>query len=705
MQQAYEIVDDKRMRVVGPEDMEPWERRKLALVMDKLKGSIAEQPSVPQEWNPRVAESESFTSLAADDHDLLKTAKTYVEEHGWSVVPVLPGGKGGGFAWKDYQTRKPTTEELDEWFGPEGKYRDWNIGLVLGAVSGVCAIDDDLCEQTEPLLDLSDLPTPTILSGRATEDGRRNRHELFQYREGVRRVPLANGRILKGEGHIAVLPPSVHANGKAYDWDKRIDASRLGTLMVLPPFATQAVEAVKKTGRIVLNDPTDKVQDGDRHDTWASLAGTMWNAGAAPEIIEAALIAHNETQCQNPKDDAEDEIHRLAFAPETDGWERKSVTVYKGEHRSLRDMLKPISSIDMRPQEWLEKYWLPLGELTVLAGWGDAGKSQIALRIAAQLSKGLLIGGKAREWRELEPSTTIYMSAEDNPETTIKARFRAAGGDPDGDKLYVFATPPGSTVSLPDRVEELREIVRELNSKLVIIDPMLAFVPMAYDSHRDQDTRNVLAPLTELAQTERLAIKFIMHLNKGSESTKMISRLSGSTAWGNAARAAWGVGHENDAGEDSTYLLYQMKHNLGPPTLPRRYRLVPDVFFVDGSYIETSHVDIIGDAEDADIHSLLDGGEPEDKTLTEELKQAYHDLLKDGPMLQQDIFTITERQMGILSSKGTKYSAKRKANIASIKEGVAWKWAFPGHGHGSRLLCPICDMTGETRTESLPILK
>src|SRR5262245_63016779 len=69
---------------------------------------------------------------------------------GFSVIPVptprpgarpnTPGdGKTPAIKWKIYQTRVPTPEEIDIWFGGE----PMNLAVITGALSGVVVIDAD----------------------------------------------------------------------------------------------------------------------------------------------------------------------------------------------------------------------------------------------------------------------------------------------------------------------------------------------------------------------------------------------------------------------------------------------------------------------------------------------------------------------------------------------------------------------------------
>src|SRR5688572_9464150 len=71
--------------------------------------------------------------------------------HGFSVIPLdhpdqttqadpARIGKTPVIAWKEFQSRRPTRAELNQWFG-NGHTR--NIGIPTGAVSGVIVVDAD----------------------------------------------------------------------------------------------------------------------------------------------------------------------------------------------------------------------------------------------------------------------------------------------------------------------------------------------------------------------------------------------------------------------------------------------------------------------------------------------------------------------------------------------------------------------------------
>jgi len=69
-----------------------------------------------------------------------EAAKTY-RQLGWSVIPAH--GKIPAVRWKFYQDILPDDDDLEEWFGPTGKFRDENMGIVTGRISGTIVLDYD----------------------------------------------------------------------------------------------------------------------------------------------------------------------------------------------------------------------------------------------------------------------------------------------------------------------------------------------------------------------------------------------------------------------------------------------------------------------------------------------------------------------------------------------------------------------------------
>jgi hypothetical protein len=61
------------------------------------------------------------------------------EEIGWSVIPVGIDKKPL-IAWKEYQSRKATRDEITKWLQD---FPNANLGVVTGEISGITVVDID----------------------------------------------------------------------------------------------------------------------------------------------------------------------------------------------------------------------------------------------------------------------------------------------------------------------------------------------------------------------------------------------------------------------------------------------------------------------------------------------------------------------------------------------------------------------------------
>ena len=171
----------------------------------------------------------------------------------------------------------------------------------------------------------------------------------------------------------------------------------------------------------------------------------------------------------------------------------------------------PASEIHLRPVRWAWQDRVPLGAVTLCAGRQGLGKSTlIAARAAAAVSRGRLPG----DLRD-EPADVLLVSYEDHAETTITPRLVAA--DAHLPRVHIITASENDTpdlVSLPDDLGRIAEVAKETGARLLAVDPLVAALPGKIDSHRDQDVRRALAPLSQLAEATDMAIIAIIHLRE-----------------------------------------------------------------------------------------------------------------------------------------------------------------------------------------------
>ena len=221
-------------------------------------------------------------------------------------------------------------------------------------------------------------------------------------------------------------------------------------------------------------------------------------------------------------------------------------------------MTNLICLADIEPVEvsWLWRPYLPLGKLVLLEGDPEIGKTFLALSLVAAVTKGEGLPG----FEHQPPGTALYLSAEDGLADTLRPRLDAAGADTG--KVFVPQGPVALTN--PQALGRLLELVRP---RLVVIDPLQAFLGARVDMHRANEVRPVLQGVAALAEAHACTVVAIRHLAKGSKTRTIYSGL-GSIDFAAAARSMLLVGRAQ--GET---VMAHAKSSLAPRGPSLRYEI------------------------------------------------------------------------------------------------------------------------------------
>jgi len=262
-------------------------------------------------------------------------------------------------------------------------------------------------------------------------------------------------------------------------------------------------------------------------------------------------------------------------------YEFMKVTLHQKLEKSAEDIIKNpdslyeqskqapltiLSEVESQQVDWLWHRRIPLGKITILDGDPGMGKSLLSIFIAACVSTGQPMpdGAPAKQGK------VILIAPEDAAEDTIKPRVEAAGGDSsqvlllenmdllnikDTKKIKFNERP----FSLAQDLGILEQAIKQTGTILVVIDPLMAVLGHNIDSSRDQDIREVLTPLAQVAERAGCAILIIRHLNKGS-SDNILYRGSGSIGIIAVARIGLLVAHDPD--DDQKRVFATIKNNL-----------------------------------------------------------------------------------------------------------------------------------------------
>ena len=325
----------------------------------------------------------------------------------------------------------------------------------------------------------------------------------------------------------------------------------------------------------------------------------------------------------------------------------------------LKEPLKPetvkiirMSDVELTPVDWLWKPYLPFGKLSVLQGNPGEGKTYFAMHLAAACTNGKLLPNMER----IEPFNVIYQTAEDGLGDTVKPRLIEAGADLD--RVLVI---DDSEVQLTLSDERIEKAIIENNAKLVIIDPIQAYLGADVDMNRANEVRPIFMRLGQVAQRTGCAILLIGHLNKAA-GMQSLQRGLGSIDIAAAVRSVMFIGKLKH--DPTMRILTHEKSSLAPPGASLAFSLGDE-----GGFRWVGEYDITAD-------EMLSGIEPQRETKTQQAKDLICTLLAGGKQVFSEDIDKAALERGIPGR--TVRDAKRelgdalKSKIVEGRKKVFW---------------------------------
>jgi hypothetical protein len=329
--------------------------------------------------------------------------------------------------------------------------------------------------------------------------------------------------------------------------------------------------------------------------------------------------------------------------------------------------LQTADLITARPVSWLWNGRLARGKLAILDGDPGLGKSLFALDLCARLTTG-------RPLPDGSPGTdianAIYLNAEDGTRDTIQPRLRALGADLKRVFLMDMQDASADLLRLPGQTAQLEDALKRTEARLVVLDPVIAFLDSSVSDASNQSIRRALLPLAVLAEKYDAVILLIRHLNKRMGG-RAIYRGTGSIGFLGACRSGWLLGL--DPADPSRRVLAQLKNNLAPPQPSLAFTMNPRD---DG----TTDLCWLGETP-LSAEQLLEArpstsAQPERKKAERFLKE----FLKDGPRSSRDIWEAALKQ-GLTSR--TLFRARSALDIQVGRKYQGHKhtkyWSLPQH--------------------------
>ena len=341
-------------------------------------------------------------------------------------------------------------------------------------------------------------------------------------------------------------------------------------------------------------------------------------------------------------------VHR-AEIPNRDYF--KSIVLKEAPKKDSVKIIR-MSDVELTPVDWLWKPYLPFGKLSVLQGNPGEGKTYFAMHLAAACTNGKLLPNMER----MEPFNVIYQTAEDGLGDTVKPRLIEAGADLD--RVLVI---DDSDVQLTLSDERIEKAIIENNARLVIVDPIQAYLGADVDMNRANEVRPIFMRLGQVAQRTGCAILLIGHLNKAA-GMQSLQRGLGSIDIAAAVRSVMFIGKLKH--DPTMRILTHEKSSLAPPGVSLAFSLGDE-----GGFRWVGEYDITAD-------EMLSGIEPQRETKTQQAKDLICTLLAGGKRVFSEDIDKAALERGIPGR--TVRDAKRelgdalKSKIVEGRKKVFW---------------------------------
>lgn len=304
------------------------------------------------------------------------------------------------------------------------------------------------------------------------------------------------------------------------------------------------------------------------------------------------------------------------------------------------------SNVEASEVEWIWYPYIPCGKITLLQGDPGEGKSTFILQIVSLLTRGK---DMPDGYSVGEPITAIYQCSEDGASDTVKPRLLNAKADCN---RVAFITESENLTLDDDRIEKA---IRSTKARLLIIDPLQAYLGTDSDMKNAVKMRKMLGKLSDVAKRTKCAVVLVGHMNK-AVGGKNLYRGLGSIDIVAIARSVLMIAR--DKSEPCKCYMFPVKSSLAPEG-----EVIGFEFDREQGFIWNGVCDI-------DIEELMNGS----TALSGKKEMAANYLqmiLNENDMASVEIFAKLS-QMGI--ARRTVQEAKKALGIKAYKKEDAWYW-------------------------------
>jgi len=466
----------------------------------------------------------------------------YVNQ-GFSVIPCGLNKKPVIETWAEFQNRQPTAEECDRWAKDT---RCAGIALICGQLSDLTVID---CDTSEAIAAIEAL-IPDTLAVPITTSPRGGQHYHFRFTPGlISRNGTAKGVDVKTEG------------GYIIDMGRTDKGSykRNGTQLAERGTMAEALLEFLKKGQ-ALPDPAVQgppLTQGRRDEDMFHLALQLFKDKHPREEVERIVLT--AAKAATPPFPERETRAKIESA-----WKRMQKN-RSSENDAIGLMERDPTTVKVRSIPWLWPGVVATHMATALTGDAGEGKSLVAVDMTARLSCGKTFPA----YDEKSPAFmghTFYVTSEGVPEMILVPRLMAAGADLSKVKIIEGVQTRSGDFSIFDVTKHLPMIAQRARDfpdlRLIVVDPIASFLPERINPSQQNQVRQAMDQVSNLAYNLGVAAVVIMHFNK-VPGARANHRTSGSVQFMASVKMSWSVVRREGDPRDVRLLVPQKSNITG----------------------------------------------------------------------------------------------------------------------------------------------
>jgi len=346
------------------------------------------------------------------------------------------------------------------------------------------------------------------------------------------------------------------------------------------------------------------------------------------------------------------------------------------------DAVQLLCMSDISPEEvhWLWHPWIPRGKLTLVEGDPGLGKSHLTLQFGTAVSHGHGLPGMLKT----APANTLLLTAEDGLGDTVRPRLDAMKADVS--KIFPLTGP---LVFNAVGLAQLEQAIQDTSARLVVVDPLVAYLDATMDLNRANETRAITKQLAAIAERQDCAIVLVRHLTKSGKD-RAIYRGLGSIDFTASCRSAMLVG--SDPNDPTRAALIHIKCNLAAKAAAQGFTIA------DGRFKWTGRTTLTA----ADVLGAEQGGQ----SAVDEAVEFVRSELADGPV---PAATVREHARAAGIAEKTLRRASKSIGVVATqvhekgrKGAASWAWRLINGGLSPSAPCGACQTRGRSSCRVSP---